>query len=128
MSEIYHSNMLLKIILHKSGGGSALLTSPIQGLNLEDKQETIKLLSKSGATINELNSVRKRLSRVKGGKLARLSYPATTLSLVLSDVIGDPLTVIASGPTVSNTDSLGIQVFLLRKKIKIFVSSNIILF
>ena len=73
---------------------------------MEDKQKTIQLLSKSGATIQELNSVRKRLSRVKGGKLAQLSQ-AKTISLVLSDVIGDPLTVIASGPTVPNSDPDG---------------------
>lgn len=73
---------------------------------MEDKQKTIQLLSKSGATIQELNSVRKRLSRVKGGKLAQLSQ-ARTISLILSDVIGDPLTVIASGPTVPNSDPDG---------------------
>lgn len=82
-----------------------MLTSPSDNLSLEDKQKTIQLLSRSGATIQELNSVRKKLSRIKGGKLARLSYPATTISLILSDVIGNQLDVIASGPTVENIDS-----------------------
>ncbi|XP_046636918.1 glycerate kinase-like [Daphnia pulicaria] len=87
-----------------SGGGSALLASPVDDLTLDDKQKTIQLLSKSGANIQELNSVRKKLSRIKGGKLAQLSYPATTVALILSDVIGNPLDVIASGPTVENKD------------------------
>ena len=71
---------------------------------MNDKQKTIQLLSKSGANIQELNSVRKKLSQIKGGKLAQLSYPATTVALILSDVIGSPLDVIASGPTVKNKD------------------------
>lgn len=81
------------------------MTSPINGISLEEKQKTIQLLSKSGANINELNCVRKKLSRIKGGKLAQLAYPKTTISLILSDVIGNPLAVIASGPTVENKDS-----------------------
>ena len=87
------------------GGGSALLSSPVNGLSLEDKQKIIQTLSKSGANIQELNSVRKRLSRIKGGKLAQLSFPHTTITLILSDVIGSPLEVIASGPTVENNDT-----------------------
>ena len=81
-----------------------MLASPLDGLTLSDKQKTIQILSKSGANIQELNSVRKKLSRVKGGKLAQLSYPAATVALILSDVIGNPLDVIASGPTVENKD------------------------
>jgi glycerate kinase len=87
-----------------TGGGSALLASPVDDLTLDDKQKTIQLMSKSGANIQELNSVRKKLSRIKGGKLAQISYPATTVALILSDVIGSPLDVIASGPTVENKD------------------------
>jgi glycerate 2-kinase len=83
-----------------SGGGSALLTSPAKGISLEDVQETTRLLLRSGATINELNAVRKHLSRVSGGQLARSASPASILSLILSDVTGSPLDVIASGPTV----------------------------
>ena len=87
-----------------SGGGSALLVDPVDKITLEEKQKTIKLLSKNGATIQELNCVRKKLSAVKGGRLAQLSYPNTTVSLILSDVIGDPLDIIASGPTTENND------------------------
>lgn len=83
-----------------SGGGSALLVSPADGLTLADKQELTKSLLRCGATINELNSLRKHLSRMKGGNLARLAYPARIVSLLLSDVVGNPLDVIASGPTV----------------------------
>lgn len=83
-----------------SGGGSALLPLPCAGITLADKQATTKLLLACGATINELNAVRKHISQVKGGQLARAAYPATLVTLILSDVIGDPLDVIASGPTV----------------------------
>jgi len=82
-----------------SGGGSALLVSPCSGITLEEKQKTTGLLLKSGANINELNSVRKHLSDVKGGRLAMRAYPAHMTSLILSDVIGNNLDVIASGPT-----------------------------
>lgn len=82
-----------------SGGGSALLTAPAPGLSLEDVQATTAALLHSGATINELNAVRKHLSRVAGGQLAMRAASARVLSLVLSDVTGSPLDVIASGPT-----------------------------
>jgi len=83
-----------------SGGGSALLPMPSGGITLDEKQETTRVLLACGATIHEVNAVRKHLSRVKGGGLARAVYPATLVSLILSDVIGDNLDVIASGPTV----------------------------
>ncbi len=83
-----------------SGGGSALLPMPAEGIRLEDKQATTKLLLACGATISEMNAVRKHISQVKGGQLARAVYPAALITLMLSDVIGDPLDVIASGPTV----------------------------
>lgn len=83
-----------------SGGGSALLPYPHRGLSLEDKQEVTKILLEVGADIHEINALRKHLSRVKGGRLAQAAYPATLISLVLSDVIGDDLDSIASGPTV----------------------------
>jgi len=83
-----------------SGGGSALLTLPVPGITLEDKQRLTSVLLRSGATINQLNAVRKHLSQVKGGQLARLAQPAPVVSLILSDVVGNPLDVIASGPTV----------------------------
>ena len=83
-----------------SGGGSALLPCPAEGLTLADKQQTTKILLECGATIHEINAVRKHISQVKGGRLARLACPSTLISLVLSDVIGDDLDCIASGPTV----------------------------
>lgn len=88
-----------------SGGGSALLVSPLRGISLEDKQRTTELLLKAGATIDELNMVRKHLSAVKGGRLAQLAHPATVLTLILSDVIGDRLDVIASGPTAPDNST-----------------------
>ncbi|MHA1732561.1 MAG: glycerate kinase type-2 family protein [Promethearchaeota archaeon] len=83
-----------------SGGGSALMTLPAPGLGLGDLQETNRMLLASGAPIGEVNAVRKHLSSVKGGRLAAALAPATCVTLVLSDVVGDPLDVIASGPTV----------------------------
>jgi glycerate 2-kinase len=82
-----------------SGGGSALLILPAPGLTLADLQGTTDLLLRSGATIVELNAVRKHLSQIKGGGLARLAAQAPMVSLILSDVVGDPLDAIASGPT-----------------------------
>ncbi len=83
-----------------SGGGSALLEALSEPLTLENLQATTAALLASGATINEMNAVRKHLSRVKGGQLARAATPAALVTLVLSDVVGSPLDVIASGPTV----------------------------
>jgi hydroxypyruvate reductase len=88
------------VIFLISGGGSALLPSPRPGITLEEKQRVTDLLLRSGATIQEINVLRKHLSVLKGGGLARIAYPATLISLILSDVIGDPLDAIASGPTV----------------------------
>jgi hydroxypyruvate reductase/glycerate 2-kinase len=82
-----------------SGGGSALLPAPAAGITLADKQAVTKLLHRSGATIDEMNRVRKHLSRVKGGRLAEAFRGRRLLSLIISDVVGDPLDVIASGPT-----------------------------
>jgi hydroxypyruvate reductase len=83
-----------------SGGGSALSPAPVRGITLEEMQEITRLLLGSGATIHELNTLRKHISRLKGGLLARLAHPATVISLILSDVVGDDLDTIASGPTV----------------------------
>jgi hydroxypyruvate reductase len=88
-----------------SGGGSALLTLPADGISLEDLQQTTDALLRCGASINEINVVRKHLDSVKGGGLARLAFPATVLTLVLSDVVGNPLDAIASGPTVPDTST-----------------------
>jgi hydroxypyruvate reductase len=83
-----------------SGGGSALLVSPAPGLTLADLQKLTSALLASGASIDEINTLRKHLDQVKGGQLARLAAPAQLATLILSDVVGDPLDVIASGPTV----------------------------
>ncbi len=88
-----------------SGGGSALLVSPANGLTLADKQGLTASLLACGATINEMNCLRKHCSGVKGGQLARAVAPATLITLVLSDVIGSPLDVIASGPTVPDSST-----------------------
>jgi hydroxypyruvate reductase len=87
------------ILFLVSGGGSALTPAPAPPITLAEKQELTRLLLASGATIGELNAVRKHLSLFKGGQLARAAWPATVLTLAMSDVIGDPLDVIASGPT-----------------------------
>jgi len=82
-----------------SGGGSALLPAPAEGISLEEKQAVTKLLHASGAAIHEMNAVRKHLSAIKGGRLAEAFRGRAIVSLILSDVVGDPLDVIASGPT-----------------------------
>ncbi|RPI48222.1 MAG: glycerate kinase, partial [Chloroflexi bacterium] len=87
------------VLVVLSGGASALLTLPAEGLGLDDLVQATELLLRSGATISELNAVRKHLSQIKGGGLARLAAPAPVAALVLSDVVGDRLDVIASGPT-----------------------------
>ncbi len=83
-----------------SGGGSAIMPLPSSGILLSDEQKTTSLLLKSGAKIDEINAVRKHLSDFKGGRLAENLYPATVLSLIISDVVGDKLESVASGPTV----------------------------
>ena len=93
------------VICLLSGGASALLVAPVDGITLQDKQETTRLLLNAGASINELNTVRKHLSKVKGGRLAQAAIPARLVTLILSDVIGDPLDVIASGPTAPDSST-----------------------
>lgn len=88
-----------------SGGASALLSAPAPGISLADKQRTTNLLLRAGADIFELNAVRKHLSRLKGGQMAKLAYPAKVVSLLLSDVIGDPIDVIGSGPTAPDAST-----------------------
>lgn len=93
-----------------SGGGSALMSLPVDGVSLQDLQTMTDALLRCGATIVEINAIRKHLSQIKGGNLARWAYPAEVVSLILSDVVGNPLDVIASGPTVPDngtfTDAL----------------------
>jgi glycerate 2-kinase len=98
-----------------SGGGSALMTWPQVGTNLAEMQELTRLLLACGADIGEINILRKHLDRVKGGGLARLVYPARLLTLILSDVIGSPLDVIASGPTVADPSTYHQALEILRK-------------
>ena len=93
------------IIALISGGGSALMPCPADPVTLEDKKIVTNLLLKRGATINEINVVRKHLSEFKGGQLAKTAYPATLVSLIISDVVGDPLDIIASGPTVPDSST-----------------------
>jgi len=88
-----------------SGGGSALLPAPVQGVSLEDKLAITRHLSAAGANIQQLNTVRKQLSRIKGGGLARACRAGTLISLIISDVLGDPLDVICSGPTVPDSST-----------------------
>lgn len=111
-SSLKDTDLLLVLI---SGGGSALLPSPIPPLSLAEKQTVVKMLAESGATIQEMNIVRKRLSLLKGGGLARLAKPAHVVSLILSDIIGDPLDLIASGSTVKNTDDPSLALLVLEK-------------
>jgi glycerate 2-kinase len=98
-----------------SGGGSALMPCPLEGITLGDKQKTTSLLLSSGADINEINVVRKHLSRTKGGRLAQYFAPARIISLILSDVIGNDLSAIASGPTFPDSSTYQEACAVLRK-------------
>ena len=99
-----------------SGGGSALLPAPAEGMSLADKQAVTRLLMSAGATIHELNCVRKELSRIKGGGLARAAAGAgEVVTLIISDVVGDPLDVIASGPTVEARSTAADALAVLRR-------------
>jgi len=114
------------VICLLSGGASALLVAPAEGVTLQDKQEVTALLLKAGATIGELNAVRKHLSAVKGGRLAQAAHPARMATLILSDVIGDRLDVIASGPAAPDGSSFDdawavIEKYALQEKIPLRV-------
>ncbi len=99
-----------------SGGGSALMTHPAGNISLEEVRKLTDLLLRSGATINELNAVRKHISDVKGGRMAKRAHPATVLSLILSDVVGDPLDTIASGPTAPDPTTFGDAIRVLKNR------------
>ncbi|XP_072751738.1 glycerate kinase [Anoplolepis gracilipes] len=103
------------LIVLVSGGGSALLYMPRPVLDQEDKLELCKKLQNAGADITELNTVRKKLSLVKGGGLARMAYPASVITLILSDIVGDPVDLIASGPTVYSTKAPDNVINILKK-------------
>ncbi|SAL33635.1 Putative hydroxypyruvate reductase [Caballeronia cordobensis] len=98
-----------------SGGGSSLLPLPAEGLTLQDKQEMNQALLDSGATISEMNCVRRHLSRVKGGRLAAACYPARVVNLIISDVPADAAADIASGPTVPDTTTCADALAILRR-------------
>ncbi len=103
------------VIVIISGGGSALMPSPSEGITLDDLQVITERLLKRGATINDLNAVRKHLDSFKGGQLAKRCQPAEVLSLILSDVVGDPLDTIASGPTAPDSTTWADAEFVLKK-------------
>ena len=109
-----------RVIFLLSGGGSSLLALPAEGISLADKQAINKALLKSGASIGEMNCVRKHLSAVKGGRLAKACWPASVYTYAISDVPGDEATVIASGPTVADpTTSVQALAILARYSIEI---------
>ena len=103
------------VICLVSGGGSSLMPLPRGRISLADKRKITGALLKSGATINEINTVRKHISDFKGGWLAQKAYPATILNLVLSDVVGDPMDSIASGPTVPDSTTFGDAMAVLKR-------------
>jgi len=103
------------IICLISGGGSSLMPLPRGKISIADKREITNALLKCGATINEINTVRKHISDFKGGWLAKKAYPATILNLILSDVVGDPLDFIASGPTVPDSTTFSDANKILKK-------------
>jgi len=110
------------VIFLLSGGGSALLPLPVDGITLEEKQRVTQLLLACGADIREINTIRKHISQIKGGWLAKWAYPSTVLSFILSDVVGDQLDVIGSGPTVPDSSAFEeaweiLEKFNLTKKI-----------
>ena len=102
VSELHPSDICLCLI---SGGGSALLTAPAPGVTLDDMRRVTRFLSAAGADIGQLNVVRKQLSRIKGGGLARACRAGRLETLIISDVLGDPLDTIASGPTVADSST-----------------------
>jgi glycerate 2-kinase len=107
------SELVLTLI---SGGGSALIPYPVESVSLADKCEVTGLLLASGATINEINCVRKHLSQLKGGGFAKLAAPADLHALILSDVLGDDLSSIASGPTVPDPSTFEEAIRILQEK------------
>jgi glycerate-2-kinase len=103
------------IICLISGGGSSLMPDPRREITIDDKKEITTALLRCGATISEINTVRKHISNFKGGWLAKKAYPATVLNLILSDVVGDPLDFIASGPTVPDTTTFSDAINVMKK-------------
>lgn len=104
------------LIVLVSGGGSAMMEAPREGLGLDDLQRVTRVLLRSGADINEINTVRRKISLIKGGGLARAAYPSPVLSLIISDVIGDKLDVIASGPTVIDSQPVEEALSIIKRR------------
>lgn len=130
VSEAGENDLVISLF---SGGGSSLLVSPFDGISLEDKKRITRLLLECGANIDEINTIRKHISKVKGGRLTKLAYPAQIVSLILSDVIGDRLDSIASGPTVPDPTTFKdcLEVLFkyklmdkIPKSIKVFLENN----
>lgn len=130
VSEAGENDLVISLF---SGGGSSLLVSPFDGISLEDKKRITRLLLECGANIDEINTIRKHISKVKGGRLAKLAYPAQIVSLILSDVIGDRLDSIASGPTAPDPTTFKdcLEVLFkyklmdkIPKSIKVFLENN----
>ncbi len=112
LSKTDEKDMVICLI---SGGGSALLVQPHKEITLPDIQLTSAKLLACGARIDEINTVRKHLSSIKGGQLAKASYPSTLITLILSDVVGDPMDIIASGPTVPDESTFKDAYEIIRK-------------
>ena len=106
------------VLLLLSGGASALMPAPVEGVSLRDKQRVTRVLLRKGATIEEVNAVRKRLSRLKGGGFARLAAPARVFTLAISDVPGDDPRTIGSGPTVEDESARTAALRVARKHFK----------
>ena len=112
VKDLAEEDLVLALI---SGGASALMPLPVRGVTLQEKQKVTDLLLKSGANISEINAVRKHISEIKGGLLAKAAFPATVISLIISDVVGDPLHVIGSGPTVPDESTFTLAKSVLEK-------------
>jgi glycerate 2-kinase len=115
LKDRYSINQEDLVICLISGGGSALMPYPVEGVMLRDKQKITDLLLRCGATIHEINIVRKHLSKIKGGGLGRFFTPATIVALILSDVIGNDFDIIASGQTCADSSTFALAYGVLRK-------------
>ena len=121
VSSLNKSDTIICLI---SGGGSSLMCLPVDGVSLEEKQKITSNLLKSGAAIHEINCVRKKLSAIKGGKLANICNPASVITLIISDIPGNDISMVASGPTVSD-ESTGNEALEILDRYKIKISQKI---
>ena len=124
LKKVNENDLIINLI---SGGGSALMTLPYKGITLDDIKYLTNILLKSGATIQEINTIRKHIDIIKGGGLARMTYPASMETLILSDVLGDQISMIASGPTsMDQTTYLDAWEIIHKYKIKNGIPESII--